>query len=245
MDSIVEHLVQWVTDVINAFGYVGVAFLIALESIFPPIPSELILPLGGSLAATGQFNFFLVLLSATVGSVAGASVLYGVGRWAGGGRIGRWLDRHGKWLLLSRADLDHTTAWFHKHGTWAVLTARLIPGLRSLISIPAGISEMPILRFLLLTAIGSATWNGALIGAGYFLGSNWHQIERWLDPVSPIVYGLLILAAVFFFGKRLWSQLHTGNRNGERPVEEGDVEGGSDDDQEGPRHHRASPFIGT
>lgn len=207
MGDILGQLVGWVQGVIATLGYVGVAFLIALESLFPPIPSEVILPLSGSLSASGRFNVFITIAAATIGSLLGAGILYGMGRWAGEERIGKWLDKHGKWLLLSKDDLDRASSWFDRHGDVAVLLARLVPGLRSVISVPAGISEMPLGRFLLFTAIGSLIWNSALIGAGFFLGSNWQQVERIISPVAPIVYGALVVVMVVFVGKRLWQKL--------------------------------------
>jgi membrane protein DedA with SNARE-associated domain len=204
--DIIGQLVGWVQAVIAALGYLGVAALIALESLFPPIPSEVILPLTGSLSASGRFNVFLAIAAATVGSLVGALLLYGLGIWAGEDRIGRWLDRHGKWLLLSRRDLDRSSEWFQRHGNMAVLFARLIPGVRSFISVPAGISEIPLWHFIIFTAIGSALWNSVLIGAGFFLGSNWQQVEGIMAPLGPIVYVLLALAAAVFIGRRLWEQ---------------------------------------
>jgi membrane protein DedA with SNARE-associated domain len=206
MGDMIGQLVGWVQTVIAALGYIGVAALIALESLFPPIPSEVILPLTGSLSASGRFNVILAVAAATVGSLVGALLLYALGSWAGEDRIGRWLDHHGKWLLLSRRDLDRSSEWFQRHGNMAVLFARLIPGVRSFISVPAGISEIPLLHFIIFTAVGSALWNSVLIGAGFYLGSNWQQVEGIMAPVGPIVYVLLALAAAVFIGRRLWEQ---------------------------------------
>ena len=208
MGDLIAHLVTWATDVIAAIGYPGIALLIALEAVFPPIPSEVILPLSGSLSASGTFNVFLALIAATLGSLGGASMLYGLGRWGGETRIGDWLDRYGKWFLLSRSDLLNSRVWFSRHGNYAVLVARVIPGMRSFVSVPAGLALMPYGRFLVFTAIGSALWNGALIGAGYFLGKNWDQVEGWIAPIGPIVYGFIALLILTFVGRRLWSKFH-------------------------------------
>src|SRR5207249_9334472 len=143
----------------------GIALLIALESVFPPIPSEVILPLSGSLSAAGRLNVFLALAASTLGSLGGASILYGVGRWGGETRIGGWLDRYGKWMLLSREDLQSSRTWFRKYGSISVMVARVIPGMRTIVSVPAGLAHMPYPQFLLFTAIGSTFWNGVLVTA--------------------------------------------------------------------------------
>lgn len=220
MGDLIPQLVAWATDVIHTIGYPGIALLIALEAVFPPIPSEVIMPLGGSLSANGTFNVFLVLLAATIGSCMGASILYSLGRWGGEERLGRWLDRYGKWLLLSRADLYSSRAWFARHGTPAVLVARVIPGMRSIVSIPAGLALMPYGRFLLLTAIGSSIWNGALIGAGYYLGKNWEQVQGWIAPFGPIVYGFIILLLLLFVSRRLWTKFGPPSRRGDMEIAE-------------------------
>src|SRR5204862_3149690 len=166
MGELVAQLVTWATNVIADVGYPGVAFLIALEAVFPPIPSEVILPLAGSLSASGEFNFFLMVVAATIGSVIGASVLYSMGRWGGENRIGNWLDRYGKWILLSRTDLDRSREWFVRYGSLTVLICRFVPGMRTFVSVPAGLALMPWGRCLVFTAIGSAVWVGSRLGAG-------------------------------------------------------------------------------
>lgn len=212
MGDLVAQLVSWATDVIATVGYVGVALLIGLEAVFPPIPSEVILPLSGSLSAAGRFNVLLMEAAATVGSLMGASILYSIGRWGGEKRIGDWLDRYGKWVLLSRADLDSSRTWFAKHGRPAVLVARVIPGMRSFVSVPAGLALMPYGRFLVFTAIGSAMWNGALIAAGYFLGKNWDEVQGWIAPLGPLVYGFIAVLLAWFVGRRLWAKFGPGAR---------------------------------
>lgn len=206
MGQLVAQLVTWATEVISTLGYVGITVLIALETVFPPIPSEVILPLSGSLSASGRFNAWLVLASATLGSVLGASILYAVGRFAGERRIGPWLDRYGKFLLLSREDLYRSREWFARYGNVAVVIARMVPGMRTIVSLPAGLSQMPYWRFCLFTAIGSSVWNGGLVWAGYFLGKNWNAVQGWLAPLGPVVYAILILVVGIFVARRLWSR---------------------------------------
>ncbi|MEA2574453.1 MAG: hypothetical protein QOH93_1751 [Chloroflexia bacterium] len=215
MGELIKQLIAWATEVIATVGYPGIAMLIALESVFPPIPSEVILPLSGSLSASGHFNLVAAIVAATVGSLMGASILYGIGRWGGETRIGDWLDRYGKWVLLSRSDLYNSRTWFAKHGNYAVLVARVIPGMRSFVSVPAGLASMHYGRFLLFTAIGSAIWNGGLILAGYFLGRNWSQVEGWLAPLGPVIYLIMALVIGLFVGRRLWTKFGPNSRGTE------------------------------
>jgi membrane protein DedA with SNARE-associated domain len=202
----ISDIVRWAEGVIQSLGEIGVALVIFIETIIPPIPSELLLPLAGKLVADGKFNFVTMLVAATLGSVAGATLLYGLARWAGEHTVERWIDRWGKWILVTREDLDHSREWFRKHGNITVLIARLIPGLRSLVSIPAGLSSMPFGQFLLFTTLGSFAWNLILISSGMLLGSQYHLIEQWLDPISPLIYLLVVLAVMAFIGKRLWDR---------------------------------------
>ncbi len=203
MGQLIAQVIAWATWVIATVGYAGVALLIALEVVFPPIPSEVILPLAGSLSASGRFNVILVIVAATIGSLMGASLLYAIGRWGGERRIGGWLDHYGKWLLLSSDDLYKTRDWFARHGNYAVLVARLIPGMRSYVSVPAGLASMPFGRFLAFSAIGSGIWNSILVLAGYYLGSNWDTVQGWLAPLGPIVYLFIFGLLVVFVVKRL------------------------------------------
>ncbi|HYO49247.1 MAG TPA: DedA family protein [Chloroflexia bacterium] len=201
--NVIEQLVVWSQDLIHTLGYVGIAFLIALETIVPPIPSEVVLPLAGSLSAQGRFNVALAIMAATIGSLIGSCILYSLSRWAGQERLEKWVDRHGKWIMLSRADLNKSLRWFARYGSWAVFVCRLIPGIRSLVSIPAGLARMPFARFLVLTLAGSAIWNSALISAGFLLGQNWSQIEAVVSPLSKVVYVGVGLTVMIFFVTRL------------------------------------------
>src|SRR5919107_878217 len=185
-----ESLAAWVSDVIQSFGYAGVAFLMLAENLFPPIPSEVILPLTGFLVEQGGLTFLPALLVATGGSLAGALVLYALGRW--GGR--RLILRYGKVLRVKEADLDRADGWFDSYGGAVVLFGRMVPGVRSLVSIPAGLSEMPLGRFVLLTVLGSGVWNTLLIGVGWLLGENWSRVASVVGSVSNVV--LVLLAGV-------------------------------------------------
>lgn len=199
-----ESLAAWVYDVIQSFGYAGVAFLMLAENLFPPIPSEVILPLTGFLVEQGSLVFLPALVVATVGSLVGALVLYALGRW--GGR--ELILRHGRVLRLKEADLDRADGWFDRYGGAVVLFGRIVPGVRSLVSIPAGLSEMPLGRFVLLTALGSGVWNTLLIGLGWLLGENWPRVAGVLGSVSDVVLALLVGAA-FVLGLWWWRRRRT------------------------------------
>ena len=188
-------MVQWATDVIDAIGLAGVAFLVALENIFPPIPSELILLLAGFNVSEGRFGVVGAVLAATVGSVVGAYFLYAVGRLVQDERLERFLAGAGRFVGLKRADVHKGFLWFERHGTAVVLFGRLIPVVRSVVSIPAGSDKMPIGRFTLLTAAGSLVWNTVWVAVGWGLGDQWEKAGKWGDYLQ---YGVVALAAVGF-----------------------------------------------
>ena len=187
----------WIADLIEAFGALGVAFLMALENLFPPIPSELILPFAGFLVGRGEIGFLPALIASTAGSLSGALILYALGRWGGRNLI----LRYGRYLRVKEADLDHAEGWFDKYDEWVVLFGRMVPGVRSVVSIPAGMLRTPFLRFVLLTTAGSAAWNTLLLGAGWYLGENWQQIEGFMGSLSNFV---LVLVAVALVAAAIW-----------------------------------------
>ena len=154
-----SSLSEWVTDVIDRLGYVGVALLIALENLFPPIPSEIVLPFAGFVASDGDANLIGMIVAATIGSLVGAWILYGIAAWIGEVRLRAFVKRYGKWLRLTNEDIDKAERWFDRRGVVTVLVGRCIPLIRSLVSIPAGFRRMPFATFTLYTAIGSAIWN--------------------------------------------------------------------------------------
>ncbi|MDO9353172.1 MAG: DedA family protein [Solirubrobacteraceae bacterium] len=189
----------WIDEAVKTGGYPALAGLILAENLFPPIPSELILPLAGFYVGQGELIFLIAVLAATIGSVVGALILYVAAR-----RGGRPLIyRHPKLLRLKEADLDRADAWFDRHGSWIVLFGRLIPGVRSIVSVPAGLSEMPLWRFIALTTLGSAVWNSALIGAGWALGDQWGQLETFIGPLSRIAL-VAVVAGIGVFIVRRW-----------------------------------------
>lgn len=212
MSNLLSDFADWVTDVIESLGYVGIASLIALENVFPPIPSELILPLTGFLCGQGRFWLPAAVLAATVGSVVGALILYGVARWLGEQRLHWLVGRFGKFLLLKEGDLDRASAWFSRHGGKAVLIGRLVPVVRSLVSIPAGFAPMPLSRFVVYTAVGSALWNGALIGLGWALGDRWEQVQRYGQLLEYAVLAALVVGTGWFIWRRRSSRMGGTNR---------------------------------
>lgn len=184
-------LSDWVSDVIEAIGYAGVALLVALESIFPPIPSEVVLPFAGFWAGKkGAPEVFLMFVAATVGSVVGAWVLYGIAAGIGPDRLRRFIVARGRWFGVNERDLDRAEAWFDKRANAAVLLGRCVPLVRSIVSIPAGFRRMPLLRFTVYTAIGSFLWNVALISAGAILGNRWEKVG---DVVGLLQWAVIIV----------------------------------------------------
>lgn len=190
-----EAVEQFVIDSVQAWGYPGIVLFILLETVLPVIPSELILPLAGFLAGRGHLWLPGAIVAATVGSVSGASIIYGAGRWYGDDRLRRHVRCWGRYLLLREDDLDRAHGWFERHGTAAVLVGRLVPGVRSLISLPAGVTRMSPSVFLLYTTLGSVAWNTLLIGLGWWLGSRWRQVDGYVSYLQYAV-ALLALAAI-------------------------------------------------
>lgn len=189
-------MADWIKAVIQNLSYPGIAFLMILENVFPPIPSELIMPLAGYVSSQGELSILGVIAAGTVGSVAGAVVLYYLGHRVGGERLRRWADARGRWIGLTRADLDKSDRWFARHGAKIVLLGRLVPGVRSLISIPAGIAGMNMRVFLAYTTIGSLAWTTVLTLAGRALGRNYERVEHVISPVSTAVVVAIVATLV-------------------------------------------------
>ncbi|MFD4987322.1 DedA family protein [Streptomyces sp. NPDC058374] len=192
---------QWITGLMESLGAPGAGIAIALENLFPPIPSEVILPLAGFTAATGQMNLVAVLIWTTVGSVVGALALYWVGALLGRDRT---VAIAAKIPLLKVADIEKTEAWFTKHGTKAVFFGRMLPIFRSLISVPAGIERMPLPVFLGLTTLGSAIWNTLFVMAGYLLGDNWEAVTGYVSVYSKVVLVVAAVAVLLFLAVRVF-----------------------------------------
>ena len=196
MDAGAENLnaiAAWAVSLMETLGGVGAGVAIALENLFPPLPSEIILPLAGFTAAKGTLGLVEVLIWTTVGSIVGALALYGIGAWLGRRRMYAIAQRM---PLIKIEDVERTEAWFERHGSKAVFFGRMIPIFRSLISIPAGIERMPLIRFTLLTAAGSAIWNTIFVLAGFYLGANWHIVEDYAGIFQKIVIAAVVIGVV-------------------------------------------------
>lgn len=190
----------WAAGLVETLGGPGAGLAIALENLFPPMPSELILPLTGFAVARGVISLFAALFWTTLGSVVGAAALYWLGGLLGRDRMYRLWARL---PLVKRSDLARTEEWFARHGTKAVFFGRMLPVFRSLVSVPAGVERMPLPRFLLLTALGSAVWNTVLVLAGYWLGDRWNLVQQYGGILSKAVLALIALAVIVFVTKRL------------------------------------------
>jgi membrane protein DedA with SNARE-associated domain len=189
----------WATDLMEALGAPGAGLAIALENLFPPLPSEVILPLAGFTSSQGDMNLYFVLVCTTLGSVLGALALYWVGALLGRDRIFALAD---KLPLVKVEDVEKTEQWFARHGTKAVFFGRMIPIFRSLISIPAGVERMPVTVFLLLTTVGSLIWNTIFVVAGYQLGDNWERVTDVVGVYSKVVLVAVAAALLAFFAYR-------------------------------------------
>ncbi|WP_039042674.1 DedA family protein [Sporosarcina sp. ZBG7A] len=187
---------EWIMELLAEYGYYGVLALILVENLFPPIPSELILTFSGFLVASHSLSMGWMIAAATTGSVIGAMFLYGIGMFLDVPRLERLTDRYGRWLRLKKKDIRRADAWFHKYGPWTVLICRMVPLVRSLISIPAGMSGMNFPLFIILTTLGSLVWNSVLIFMGVKLGANFESVIRYMDIYSNVVYILIGIGGV-------------------------------------------------
>ncbi len=194
---------EFIRETITSGGALGVAILMFVENLFPPIPSELIMPLAGFEAASGRLSFWAIVIAGTLGSMAGAVLWYAAGRVFGLARFMWLIDRYGFWLTISRDEADRALAWFARWGMMAVFVGRLVPGVRTLISVPAGLAAMPLPAFLAVTALGSFLWVMILALAGYLLEANYESVAHLIDPVTTII--LVGLVATYLWRAfRLW-----------------------------------------
>lgn len=185
---------DWITGLMQQSGYLGVLLLMVAENVFPPIPSELVMPLAGFIAARGELNILLVVAAGTAGSLLGALPWYYAGKWLGAGRLKGWAGRHGRWLTVAPGEVDAAVDWFRRHGGRAVLLGRLVPTVRTLISVPAGLTGMGLGPFLAYSAVGTLLWTGLLAGTGYLLEGQYEKVAEYLNPFSNVVLGLILLA---------------------------------------------------
>jgi membrane protein DedA with SNARE-associated domain len=195
-------LATWVQDIIERLGAVGVALLVILENVFPPIPSEIVLPFAGFVAQRGDGSVVVMIVAATVGAVIGALILYYVAALIGPVRLGVFIAKFGKWFGVKPADLIRAEQWFDRHAVAAVLLGRCVPLIRSVVSVPAGFRRMPLVPFIAYTALGSAVWNTALIGAGAVLGNQWENVEPYVAILQWLVLAAIALFLTWFvYGK--------------------------------------------
>lgn len=212
-------MVNWATDFIDAIGLVGVALLVALENVFPPIPSELVLLLTGFNVSQGRFDVVSGIIAATIGSVVGAYVLYGAGRLLTEERLEALLGGLGRFVGLKKRDVEKGYDWFERNGTMVVLFGRLVPVVRSVISIPAGADKMPFGRFTLLTTAGSAVWNSVWVCIGWALEGEWQQAEKW-GSAAQLVTVVALAAGLAFLVIRQRRRRLSGQESAQRAMQE-------------------------
>ena len=205
-----QSIIDWIVNLMEVLGAPGVGIAILLENLFPPIPSEVVLPLAGFTVAQGSLNFLSVFIWSVVGSVVGAYILYGVGAWLGLARLRAIAD----WMWLVKAsDVGAAMNFFNKYGKPSIFFGRLIPGVRSLISIPAGLDRMHLVTFGLWTTLGSGIWNAILIYLGFILGENWEKATGYADTYSNVIYAILaliVLGFLVFFIRRAIKERSAG-----------------------------------
>lgn len=215
--ELVQQLPQLIGAAVDANPWMGYGAIFAamfLENLFPPIPSELIMPLGGFYVQQGQLTLIPVVLAGLLGTVLGALPWYGIGRLINEERIEHWLERHGRWIGISPQELQRSRTWFNRHGTALVFWGRLVPGIRTLISVPAGIEMMPFAPFLIWTTAGSLIWTLLLAVAGLALGEGYSNVELWIEPVAKAVKVLLVLAVLgggVWLGLRTWKKRNSSH----------------------------------
>lgn len=191
-------MLEWITNTMSSLGYLGIGMLMFLENLFPPIPSELIMPLAGFTVAQGRMQLIPAIAAGVIGTVIGALPWYYAGKILGTERLQQLADKYGKWISVSSKDIVKADRWFDRHGSKAVFFCRLVPGVRTLISLPAGISGMHIVPFLIYSTFGTLLWVGLLTYAGYALGDNYELVDQYLAPVSKIVVITLVIGFILW-----------------------------------------------
>ena len=212
MTHLLELVGGWIEELILAIGYPGIVLVMAIENVFPPIPSEAVLPFAGALAADGELSFWGAVAAGTAGSVLGAVVLYAVGYVAHEAGVRRLVAAYGRYVFISEHDLDRAAGWFERYGEAVIFFGRLIPIIRSIVSVPAGYTRMNPVRFLLYTTLGTALWSLLLTYAGWVLGENWETIREYTGPYENGALAVIVLAGVGFVG---WRALRRWRSRGE------------------------------
>jgi len=203
LGDILNAIKIWVENIISTMGYPGLYLVMFLENVFPPIPSEVVLPLAGSLTLTGRFTIPVITIVGMLGSLTGAFLFYGLGKWLGEPRVRALIAKFGKYALLSTDDLDRSLQWFDKYDDWVIFFSRMVPIVRSLISIPAGIASMNFAKFSFFTILGTALWSFVLSFAGRLLGEQWPLIADFINAYQNVVLVITIVAVISFVAYRL------------------------------------------
>ncbi len=193
-------MAEWFQNIVDTLGYPGITVLMIIETLFPPVASEIVMPLAGYVAGKGDLSFIGVIIAAMIGFLVGVLPLYFLGRYVSNRGLKNWLEEHGTWFMPTREDLERAEGWFQRHGSKIVIAAHILPGVRSLISIPAGMADMNLLKFLLYTLIGKGIWTTVLAYLGKTLGENYGDIQRYMGPISIGVTVLIVVA----IGVLLW-----------------------------------------
>lgn len=194
----IESVANWIINVISILGYPGIVITMAIESALIPLPSEIIMPFSGFLASTGRFDLNLVALMGAVGNVLGSLVAYGIGYWGHERLVRRFVRRWGKWILLTEEELEKAEKLLHRYKDWVVLGSRVLPGIRTVISLPCGIAKLPLLRFIVLTFFGSLIWSYFLAWIGFVLGQNWRILGPYFHKADAVI-GILIAGAIAWY----------------------------------------------
>ncbi len=199
-----QWITEWIPQVMNQLGYVGISLLMFLENIFPPIPSELIMPLAGFAAAQGKLELFPVIIAGIIGTILGAYPWYYIGKWVSEERLEKFADRYGKWIGLDAKDIHKANIWFGRYGHQSVFFGRLVPGIRTIVSLPAGLNAINLISFTLYSLGGISLWVTFLASAGYKLGDHYELVEQYLGPVSKIVLvGVAAMLVMLIVRKQL------------------------------------------
>ncbi|MDK2982023.1 MAG: hypothetical protein PWQ55_2370 [Chloroflexota bacterium] len=211
LGSFLDSIKVWVEGIISTGGYPGLYFVMFLENVFPPIPSEVVLPLAGSLSLTGRFTIPLITIVGMLGSLTGAFLFYGLGKWLGEERLRKFIGKYGKYALLSVEDFDKSKEWFDKYDEWVIFFSRMVPIVRSLISIPAGVADMNLTKFSIYTVLGTALWSFVLSFAGRLLGEQWPVITDFINTYQNVVLVVAVLAVAIFVIYRLIAKKKPAN----------------------------------
>lgn len=195
-------MTDWIISIMEQLGYLGIALLMFLDNVFPPIPSEIIMPSAGFTASKGELILTGVIIAGSLGSLIAAALLYWIGRKIPRNKIFKWIDRFGKYLFIKSEDVEKSLVWFEKHGHRIVFFGRMIPAVRSLISIPAGMSEMPFWKFMTYSALGTIIWTSFLASVGYYFGNNTELMAQIFSQVGYVIIGLVIIFIIWIVFRR-------------------------------------------